>query len=58
MFSLLNTIFESGLLQEIILLKGHVTTLKMADYETKVKVKLKTKIRKSKYSVLVACRMP
>jgi hypothetical protein len=36
--------YESGLLQEIVLLKGHVMTLKKCDHEIKVKVKLKTKI--------------
>jgi hypothetical protein len=34
-----------------------VITLKKCDHEIKVEVKLKTKIEKSKYSVLVACRI-
>jgi hypothetical protein len=33
-------------------------TLKNCDHEIKFEVKLKTKIGKSKYSVLVACRVP
>jgi hypothetical protein len=55
-FLLLNKIFKSGLLQEIVLLKGHVMTLKVT-IKSRFKIKLKTKIRKSKYYVLVACRM-
>jgi hypothetical protein len=56
--SLLNKISKYGLLHEIVLLKGHVMTLKKCDHEIKFEVKLKTKIGKSKYSVLVACRVP
>ena len=56
-FSLLNKIFKSGLLQEILLLKVHVMTLKKCDHKIKVQVKLKTKVGKSVYSVLGACRM-
>jgi hypothetical protein len=56
-FSLLNKIFESSLLQKIVLLKGHVMTLKNMTIKSRFKVKLKTKIGESKYSVLVACRM-
>jgi hypothetical protein len=33
-------------------------TLKKCDHEIKFEVKLKTKIGKSKYSVLVGCRVP
>jgi hypothetical protein len=33
-------------------------TLRKCDHEIKFGVKLKTKIGKSKYSVLVACRVP
>jgi hypothetical protein len=46
------------LLHEIVLLEGHVMTLKKCDHEIKFEVKLKTKIGKSNYSVLVACRVP
>jgi hypothetical protein len=56
-FLLLNKIFKSGFLQKIVLLSGRVMTLRKCDHKIKVKVKLKTKIRKSKYAVLVACRM-
>jgi Na+-transporting NADH:ubiquinone oxidoreductase subunit NqrE len=50
-------IFKSGLLQAIVLLKGHVMKFKKCDHYIKVKVKLKTKIGKSKYSVSVVRRM-
>jgi hypothetical protein len=58
-FSLLNKVFKSGLLQEIVLLKRHVglLTLKNVTTKSRFKIKLETKIGKSKYSVLVACRM-
>jgi hypothetical protein len=55
--SLLNKILKFDLLQEIVLLKGHVMTLKNLTTKSRFKIKLKTKIGKSKYSVLVACRM-
>jgi hypothetical protein len=45
------------LLHKIVLLKGHVMTLKKCDHEIKFEVKLQTIIGKSKYSVLVACRL-
>jgi hypothetical protein len=45
-FSLLNKIFESGLLQEIVLLKGHVMTLKKCDHKIKVQGQIKTENRK------------
>jgi hypothetical protein len=35
-FLLLNKIFKSGLLQELVLLKGHVMTLKKCDHKIKV----------------------
>jgi hypothetical protein len=56
-FSLLNEIFKFSLLHETVLLKGHVMTLKNVTMKSRFKIKLKTKIGKSKYSVLVACHM-
>jgi hypothetical protein len=37
--------------------KGTYNNVKKYDHEIKIRVKLKTKIGNSKYSVLVACRM-
>jgi hypothetical protein len=56
-FSLLNKIFESSLLQKVVLLRGHVMTVKNMTIKSRFRVKLKTKISKCKYSVLVACHM-
>jgi hypothetical protein len=48
---------ESSLLQEIVLLGRHVMTVKNMTMRSRVGVQLKTKIGKSKHSVLVASHM-
>jgi hypothetical protein len=46
MFSLLNKIFESGLLQEIVLLKEHILMLKKCDNKINVEGQIENENRK------------